>query len=328
LHCGSSADKKTRKEMTLGESFKLADELAELGNRRIILSGGEPFLRKEWYDIAKYLRKKDIEVGIITNGSLVEKNLDKICEADLFAMGFSVDGEEETHDMLRGVPGLHKKVFSSIKELKKRGQAVSIVTSVSKYNIQELEKIRNRLFAYKIDAWQLQVAAPFGNMCEHSNKVVSRQEYLQLARFIAETRAMWMPYINVQPADCIGYFSSFENYLRDSKWQGCQAGLQVIGIEANGNIKGCLSLMWPEYVEGNAREKSLREIWNNPQAFSYNRKFSVEQLQGNCRGCEYGEMCRGGCTNNSAAFSGKQHGSPYCLHLIEKENAQEIAKAC
>ena len=325
LHCGSSADKKTREELTLERCLRLTEELAELGNERMILSGGEPLLRKEWYEIGKALREKGIETGIITNGSLVEKNLDKLCELGLFAIGFSVDGEEETHDMIRGVEGLHKKVFSAIRELKNREQAVSIVTSVSKYNINELEKIRNRLYAYKVDAWQLQVASPFGNMCEHGDKVIDKDEYLELANFIVETRDLMMPHVNVQAADCIGYYDSYEYLLRDAPWQGCQAGMQVIGIEANGNIKGCLSLMWPQYVEGNVKEKSLKEIWNNPDGFAYNRKFSVEQLQGKCNGCEHGERCRGGCTNNSYAFSGKEHGSPYCLHMMEK--AEELVGA-
>jgi len=325
LHCGSSANKQTREELTLEKCLDLAQELAELGNERMILSGGEPLLRKEWYEIGKALREKGIETGIITNGSLVEQNLDKLCELGLFAVGLSVDGEEEIHDMIRGVEGLHRKVFSAIRELKNRGQAVSIVTSVSKYNINELEKIRNRLYAYKVDAWQLQVASPFGNMCEHSDKVLNREEYLGLANFIAETRNLMMPYVNVQAADCIGYCDNYENLLRDAPWQGCQAGMQVIGIEANGNIKGCLSLMWPQYIEGNVKEKSLKEIWNNPDGFSYNRKFSVEQLQGECKNCENGERCRGGCTNNSYAFSGKEHGSPYCLHVMEK--AEELVGA-
>jgi radical SAM protein with 4Fe4S-binding SPASM domain len=72
-------------------------------------------------------------------------------------------------------------------------------------------------------------------------------------------------------------------------------------------------------VEGNIRQKSLREIWENSDGFGYNRHFSVSDLKGQCKGCFYGKKCRGGCNSQSLSFFGEFNHAPFCLHKIEEE---------
>lgn len=103
----------------------------------------------------------------------------------------------------------------------------------------------------------------------------------------------------------IGYFGNPEPAIRSADvalpfWLGCRAGCQLIGIESGGDVKGCLSLPSSvhgehRFVEGNLKEKSLREIWTHPRAFAYNRLFKEEQLLGFCRVCRFRDVCRGGC---------------------------------
>jgi radical SAM protein with 4Fe4S-binding SPASM domain len=102
---------------------------------------------------------------------------------------------------------------------------------------------------------------------------------------------------------------------------GCRAGLEVMGIESNGDVKGCLSLPSGlngrhDFVEGNLRTRRLPEIWNDPNAFAYNRQFRTEDLQGKCAGCAFGEICRGGCTWTSVALAGHPHDFPHCFYKI------------
>ena len=120
----------------------------------------------------------------------------------------------------------------------------------------------------------------------------------------------------------IGYFGKPEPALRAEDvalpfWLGCRAGCHVIGIESGGDVKGCLSLPSSvhgesRFVEGNVREKSLREIWTRPGAFAYNRLFKVEQLAGFCRVCRFRDVCRGGCCWGAWAQGGV--GNEYCFY--------------
>jgi radical SAM protein with 4Fe4S-binding SPASM domain len=126
-------------------------------------------------------------------------------------------------------------------------------------------------------------------------------------------------------ADDIGYYGKPEPGLRDDGgelpfWIGCRAGCQVVGIESNGNVKGCLSLpssMHGEtrFVEGNLRDKSLAEIWQSEEAFAYNRKWSESQMTGFCRVCRYRDFCRGGCTWTVHCHKGDGgEGNPFCFY--------------
>ena len=139
---------------------------------------------------------------------------------------------------------------------------------------------------------------------------------------IAELCRINSPEFKVYPSDDIGYFGNPEPDLRDSDtalpfWLGCRAGCQVIGIESGGNVKGCLSLpssMHGEarFVEGNVRQKSLRDIWSRADAFAYNRLFKEAQLGGFCRVCRFRDICRGGCSWATYAQGGT--GNENCFY--------------
>ena len=172
-----------------------------------------------------------------------------------------------------------------------------------------------------VRTWQVQIGVPMGNLAEERAVVVDGADVAALApRLVALRRSGRPPH--VVAADNVGYYGDIEEELREAGsrvkfWVGCRAGLEVLGIESQGDVKGCLSLPSglngrSDFVEGNLRKQRLPEIWNNPDAFAYNRKFRVEDLKGQCEGCEFGEVCRGGCTFASVAHTGHPHDFPHC----------------
>ena len=82
---------------------------------------------------------------------------------------------------------------------------------------------------------------------------------------------------------------------------------------------GCLAMGNDRYIEGNVRDEKLRNIWNDPEKFIYNRGFSVDDLGENCAGCKFGDQCRGGCASMSRNISGGLHNDPYCFRSLEKK---------
>ena len=98
-------------------------------------------------------------------------------------------------------------------------------------------------------------------------------------------------------------------------FRGCRAGLTTIGIDSVGNVRGCESMYDDYFIEGNLRESSLYDIWNNPDGFSYNRKFTPEKLQGNCNSCEHSLICAGGCRSYNYFSHKKMYESLYCAKL-------------
>lgn len=325
LHCGSLAGegRKRKAELTTRQALELCDQLAKMGNRRLTISGGEPLLRKDWHQIAGRAIQNGIQTGMITNGWFIKDNLDKFRKLrGMEIIGISIDGNRAVHDRIRRVDGSFDKAVEAIDMLKAEGFKVAVSTSVCRLNLEKLPEMYEIFLTHNVDAWQFQIIFTGGRMREYGDLVLQPLEMKRLAQFIAEKRAEKSSLL-VYPTDCIGYFTELEAKIRDHSWEGCPAGKYGIGIEANGDIKGCLSLA-PEllrnnpFVEGNIKKHTLQEIWNRPGAFGYNRDFDFSQVKPPCKGCRYLETCRSGCSSAAYHFTGDIHCNPYCLYALEK----------
>jgi radical SAM protein with 4Fe4S-binding SPASM domain len=124
--------------------------------------------------------------------------------------------------------------------------------------------------------------------------------------------------IRVWPGNNIGYFGPHESTLRSfmpNKHGGsCGAGRATLGIEANGDVKGCPSLPTADYVGGNIREQTLKDIWERAAPLRFTRERTVEDLWGFCRTCYYAEACFGGCSWTTHVLLGKTGNNPFCHH--------------
>jgi radical SAM protein with 4Fe4S-binding SPASM domain len=337
LHCASNLGEKRRQrgeELTLDECLRVCQELAELGCRKLVLSGGEAVLRPGWEEIARKAVSLGTLVSLISNGYLIDEAMSRrIREAGLCRVAISIDGLEETHNRLRRNPRSFARATAAIASLRAEGLPVNVVTHANRWNLAELPRLEGLVAAAGVEIWRVQLGVPLGRMCEHRELVLEPDELPVLADFLLAARRRGL--VGVSVGDNIGYFSHQEPSLRRKDdpgglpfWCGCSAGCLNLGIEANGDVKGCLSLQSSEFVEGNLRRQSLREIWERPGAFAYTRGFQPEQLCGACAGCEYGPICRGGCTFLAFATSGRVHDNPYCLHRIVRTAPSAPLSGC
>jgi radical SAM protein with 4Fe4S-binding SPASM domain len=336
LHCGSRAGRPRPGELTTDEGLALCRDLAALGTKRITLAGGEPTLREDWDTFAKALVDLGIRTNILTNGrTWSREHARRAVAAGLDSVGFSVDGCEATHDLIRRVPGQWRSLVEAIRITREEGANVSIVTQINRANLGELEAVHAELKRLGVRSWQVQLGNPSGNLADHRDLVLPPEAILDLVPRIAALRLKGgRPRIFV--GDNIGYFGPWEQHLRDQGgpipyWIGCRAGMTVLGIESDGGVKGCLSLPSgmngvDRFVEGNLRERPLAEIWNDPASFAYNRTFDPERLAPGCRDCGYAEVCRGGCSWASFAHTGECRGSAYCYHLQERLGAAAASR--
>ena len=325
-HCGSRAGKARDDELTTPEALRLAKDLAKAGCKRLTLSGGEPLLREDWPLLCQTLISHGVRVNMISNGRKFNAKIAKRAKAfGLEGISFSLDGLEDTHTFIRRVKGHWKKVIENFDIAREAGLPAGAVTLIVRKTIDELEDIREILRQHKVRTWQLQLGNPSGNMVEHRDMVITPEDVLRLIPLAADLRKR-KGYPKVYIGDNLGYFGEHETELRDQDglipfWIGCRAGCSVVGIESNGNIKGCLSLPSAlnnidAFVEGNIRQRPFQEIWDDPDKFAYNRKFKVEDLVGFCRTCEYAEVCRGGCSWTAFSHTGSRYEFLHCYHRL------------
>lgn len=319
IHCGSKSGKARENELSEEEALRVCDELKTIGCQYVTLIGGEVFLCDYWDKVCERLIQNGIRVSPLTNGILLNDTiLQRLQEIGVKTVHFSLDGLEKTHDYIRGVPGLFKRVVEKIKLAKEYGFQVGINTTVSPLNLEELPTLHQLFDEVGVKGWQLQVVENIGNAQDKPDIMLSIEQLYQLAKYVADFRTQQK--LRVFVGDNIGYYCEFEPLIRDHPFTGCAAGRSVLGIEANGNIRACLSIpSLPEFNEANIRERSLVEIWNDPNLFGHFRRRTVDQLTGFCAQCEYRNLCRAGCSSLSFSLTGNFYENPFCLHKYEIE---------
>jgi len=321
LHCGSRAGKPRPDELTTEESLALVDELARLGCERLTLSGGEPTLRRDWPLLARRAVERQIECNLVTNGMTWDRDTAIAArDAGLANVGFSLDGTESTHDHIRNRRGSFDRLLAGLDVSAEVGLPTAVLTHVHRRDLDELEEIAEIAATHGAKIWQLQLGNPIGNMLEHRDLCIEPDVLLTLLPLLGRLFARYRGRMRVDLGDNIGYYSADEAPMREAPrlpfWTGCAAGMRVVGIESNGNVKGCLSQPGEQFVEGNLRQTPLAEIWSRQGAFAYNREFTVDLLEGDCRECAYARICRAGCRWTAFCQSGHKFNNPYCYHRV------------
>lgn len=312
-YCGSKAGKARENEMTTEECIRVAKQLADIGCRRVSMIGGEVFMRPDWTVIAEALTKRGVNVSIITNGfAFRDELISELKRVKIESIAVSLDGPERIHDAFRQ-RGSFRRAIHAVDRLIKNDIPVSVISTLHSGNVSYLEEMYEILKEKKIYAWQLQACSPMGNALE--SDFSTEIDFRKVIQFVENH--MWEPEFALGIADNIGYYTESEGWLRGNPsgkavFWGCSAGLSSIGIDSIGNVRGCESMYDDSFIEGNLREKSLYDIWYNPNAFAYNRQFTVEQLSGSCRKCKYGSRCAGGCRSYNYFTHGKLYESLRC----------------
>lgn len=310
-YCGSKAGSAREKELSTEECLSVAQQLADMGCRRVTMIGGEVFMRPDWPVIAKSLTDRCVKVSIITNGFLfTDQRISQLKTANVESVAVSLDGPEDIHDMFRQ-EGSFQRAMEAIDRLTKNQIPVSVISTLHSRNIPFLEDMYKILREKDIFAWQLQACSPMGNAS--GGRVSTEIDFEEVISFVE--RHIKSSRFPIGIADNIGYYTQLEGYLRGragAYFRGCRAGLSSIGIDSVGNVRGCESMYDDTFIEGNLRKRTLSEIWNDPEAFAYNRQFTMDRLSGKCAECAWAAKCAGGCRSYNYFTDGKLYESPYC----------------
>jgi len=323
MHCAASAGRPRHDELIMEEAFKICDQIAELGIPSVCLMGGEPLLHPHWEAISRRLKGSGISLGLTTNGiGLDSKTWKKLDEIGFSQVVISLDGASaEVHDTRRRKKGAFDSALTAIKEMASRPLlARTVVTSVDRTNISDLEGIRDWLVENApYTTWMINTSlATQGGRLRQEN-AVDLGGFLSVVGFIASNRAKYKSIVDITGTHGIGYFSRTFPDLFNYSWSGCEAGISKLGLRSNGFVIGCL-IMSDVFIEGNVRQRTLGDIWNDPGSFLYNRGFSVDKLRGKCTLCKWGKSCKGGCRETAYSYYADPFEAPFCLYSLEKDN--------
>lgn len=327
-HCGSRAGRARPDELTTAEALDLVEQMADLGVREVTLIGGEAYLRDDWLELVRAVRRRGMMCSITTGGRDFDATRARGAkDAGVQAVSVSIDGLRETHDRVRALQGSFDAAMASMGALRDASIPVYSNTQINRWNVGELEAVFDVLVERGARAWLMQITTAMGRAGDEEGLLLEPYQVLDLIPRLArlKERAKGAG-VRLQPGNNIGYFGPHATVLSDAmpdKHTGsCGAGRLTLGLEANGDVKGCPSLPSADYVGGNVRDHSLKDIWERSAPLRFMRDRTVDDLWGFCRSCYYAEVCLAGCNWTTHVLFGKTGNNPYCHHrALELERA-------
>jgi radical SAM protein with 4Fe4S-binding SPASM domain len=297
-HCYINAAKEELKdELTTEEAKNLMDQISHVSRPLLILSGGEPLLRQDIYELIRYGTGKGFRMGLGSNGSLIDGTVARnLKDAGVKTVSISLDSSiAEKHDEFRGVKGSWQKAINAIKALKQNNILVQVNTTVTQQNHSEIDQIMTLTEELGVENFHLFFLVPTGRGTKIADISPSMYEDMIKSTFAKTAKHR----LNVRPSCAPQFMRIAKDMGLDMRqWiRGCLAGLYYCRVYPNGDVTPCPYL--PVKL-GNVREKPFSEIWFNSEVFKNLRNFDT--LKGKCGACSHRSVC-GGCRARAYGLS-------------------------
>ena len=290
-HCGSDCKTSTgQKDMPAKDFLRVIDSITPHVNPNlvsIIISGGEPLMRKDLEEIGLALYQRGYSWGLVSNGlHLTRKRLDSLMAAGLHSITISLDGFEENHNWLRGHHKSYARACEAIKMLVHEPELTwDIVTCANRRNYHELPQLRKYLYSIGARSWRVFTIFPVGRAAQYPEFQLTNEEFTGLMEFIKETRKEKKIRLSY---GCEGFLGKYEGEVRDNFFT-CNAGICVGSILADGSISACPSIR-SDFSQGNIYHDDFMEVWNNKFQSFRNREW---MRNGECKDCTLFRYCEG-----------------------------------
>jgi len=307
-HCyldTNALSKQSAHELTTREGFRLIDQMAELNpSLLLILTGGEPLLRYDLYDLAHYASQKGMMVVLGTNGNLIDDNIARrLKESGVTGIGISLDSlVPGKHDTFRGIKGAWDDTLNGIEACRRQDIGFQIQTTVTNDNIDDIPEIID--FSYNLGA---KVFNLFFLICTGKGQNmtdISPEQYDQTLHLLYKMQEKYKGKMMVN-TKCAPHYRRIvyehdpESPLIRTYSGGCPAGTHYCRVTPEGDVTPC---PYMPNISGNVREKSFVEIWKNNDDF---RTLRDANLNGRCGKCEFKYICKG-CRARALATTNNQ----------------------
>ena len=310
-HCYVDAGEQEAEDvLTTREALSVIDQVRATGTPVVVLSGGEPLLREDIYDIARYGTEQGLRMVMGTSGYLIGRETAvNLKEAGIRAVAISLDAKDPaTHDSFRGRDGVWERAVAAVGHCRDAGISVQINMSVMRSAISDVEDVIGLGTSLGVRDYQLFFPIPTGRARQIEPR--SPEEYEGLIRqILIRYRDSGL---NIRPT-CAPQFRRIADSLgiTSPAWgRGCLAGITYCRIYANGDVTPCPYL--PVRV-GNVREMTFDEIWTSSPVLAALR--DPARLTGKCGRCDYRDVC-GGC--RARAYRGPDLVSPRWCDGLER----------
>ena len=335
-HCyATSADIDFAGELSTEEVFAVMDDLKSYGVSVLILSGGEPLLRPDIFDISRRAKDMGFYVGLSSNGTLItDNNINDIAAIGYDYVGISLDGMRDTHDYFRRKQGAFDESIKGIQLCREIGIKVGLRFTLTQDNAQELPDLLQLMSDEVVDKFYLSHL----NYAGRGNRNRSSDLHYEMTRksmdLLFET--CWQ---DVQSGrqrefvtgnnDADGVYllkwarqhipEHVESLTRQlTRWGGNASGVNISNIDNLGNVHP--DTMWWDYTIGNVREHPFSQIWEDTSdPLMAGLKAAQRPLEGRCAQCQHLSICGGNSRTRAWQLTGNAWAEDPGCYLSDEE---------
>lgn len=332
VHCRAEAHPEPYPgELSTPEAKMLIDTFPQVGNPIIILTGGDPMLRQDIYELASYVKEQGLHCVMSPNGTLITpENAKLIHDAGIERCSISIDSPNaSSHDAFRGKQGAFAASMRGIEYLKKADVPFQINTTVTKGNLNDFKQIFELCEHLGAVAWHIFLLVPMGRATDIQEEVISAQEYEDVLHWFYDFRKTTQMQLKAtcapqyyrilrQRAHEEGIAVSPKTFGMDAMTRGCLGGTGFAFISHVGQVQPCGYLT---INCGNIRVTPFPVIWQTAKPFLQLR--SQMEYKGKCGICEFHKVC-GGCRARAWSMTGDYlEEEPLCTYTpkIRKPDA-------
>ena len=313
-------------ELTTEEGFRLLENIASFAKPILILTGGEPLLRPDVYDLATRAVALGLPVVLATCGmGLDDAAAGRLVESGIRHISISLDGASaETHDAVRGVEGAFDAALRAVETAKRAGLSFQVNTTVARYNRKELPAIRDLADRQGASVFNPFLLVPTGRGRTMADEGLSAEESEETLHWLADERGRTRMQIRVT---CAPHFQRVLRQRRQADEPqpsghgpvrsspqgegGCMGGKSFAFVSHTGKVQICGFL---DVACGDLRREAFnfRKIWETSDVFRSVR--DVGSYGGRCGRCDYSAVC-GGCRARAYAMTGDYLSEePFCIY--------------
>ncbi len=326
IHCRASSSMTSHDtDFTTSEAKKLIDDITSFCSPVLVLSGGEPLLRQDLFEIAQYGTDKGLRMCIATNGTLVT---DEVCgkmnESGIKIVSLSLDGSTaDVHDDFRKQPGAFEATLRAAETFTRNGIKFIVNSSFAKRNQHDIAATYRLAKSIGAHAWYMFMIVPTGRGEEIMNELISKEDYEEILEWhyqmekneadmlVRPTCAPHYYRVRLQKAKEEGHKIEPRTLsFSTGGGKGCICAQSIAFIDSKGNVQPC---SYFPVVAGNVKEKHFQEIWEHSELFESLRAF--EKYKGRCGECEYLNVCGGCRARADAVLDDYLEEEPFCDYV-------------
>ncbi|MGE5397787.1 MAG: putative heme d1 biosynthesis radical SAM protein NirJ2 [Chitinophagales bacterium] len=311
-HCYRDAGNRLDEELTTAQGKTLLEQIKQAGFRLMILSGGEPLMRSDIFELCRHAVSEGLRTVMGTNGTLISPEAAaRLKESGLSACAVSLDSiSPEENDNFRKLPGAYEDALKGMKNLQQVGIPFQINTTVMDWNVDQLDSLTDLAVKLGAIGHHIFFLVPTGRGANIEQEALRVHEYERTISRVMEKQKQVT--IEIKPT-CAPQFIRVADQkgIKTRFTRGCLAGISYCIISPKGDVQPCAYLNMPL---GNVKEESFVDIWrDNPVLL----KLRTREYEGRCGTCDYSDQC-GGCRARAAYYGDGNYMAEdkWCLYKI------------